>query len=70
MYVIVVCRSCGRPSMGSMSHKSRRCPYCGDRIDLLGSRFVAKAASAEDARIILCREKERLYKSRKDRMNR
>jgi len=56
--------------MGSMSHKSRRCPYCGDRIDLLGSRFVAKAASAEDARIILCREKERLYKSRKDRMNR
>jgi DNA-directed RNA polymerase subunit RPC12/RpoP len=51
-----------------MSQKSRRCPYCGSRIVLSGSRIVARAASAEDARTILCKEKERLYRSRKSKI--
>jgi len=48
-----------------MSQKSRRCPYCGYRINIFGSRILAKAASAEDARMILSKEKERLYESRR-----
>ena len=65
LYIIVVCGVCGRPSVGSMSQKSRRCPYCGNRINLMRARIVAKAASAEDARVILAKEKERLYQIRK-----
>ena len=69
MYAIVVCKNCNKPSVSLMSQKSRRCPYCGRRIDLFGSRIVAKAASAEDARMILSKEKERLYRSRKGKSN-
>jgi len=65
LFIIVVCGVCGRPSVGSMSQKSRRCPYCGNRINLMRARIVAKAASAEDARVILAKEKERLYQIRK-----
>jgi hypothetical protein len=48
-----------------MSQESRRCPYCGNRISLLGSRIIERAVSAEDARMILLKEKERLFRSRK-----
>ena len=65
LYIIVVCGECGRPSVGSMSQKTRRCPYCGNRINLVRARILAKAASAEDARVILAKEKERLYQIRR-----
>jgi len=49
MYVVIVCYSCGRFLLAKTHQKTRRCPYCKDRLILGKTKKVAHAKSAREA---------------------
>ncbi|MCK4633876.1 DUF1922 domain-containing protein [Candidatus Bathyarchaeota archaeon] len=49
MYKILVCTGCGRFLVADASKKSRRCPYCGVRIQVIKARHVGSAKTAIEA---------------------
>lgn len=49
MYKILVCTGCGRLLVADASKKSRKCPYCGVRIQVDQARLVGTAKTAIEA---------------------
>ena len=51
--VIVKCTQCGGLMLATNEQKTKACPYCGERVNLLKAQKMASAASSFEASIIL-----------------
>lgn len=48
-YIIVRCLTCGQPLIARTWQRTKRCTYCGRRLDVPKLRVFARASSAQEA---------------------
>ncbi len=58
MYLIARCPSCGKHITANTSNKTRTCPHCGFKAELLSLRVLARAETGRDAVRMIQRLKE------------
>ncbi|MFC1487759.1 DUF1922 domain-containing protein [Thermoproteota archaeon] len=49
MYIVLVCYGCGQFLFAKYAQKTRKCPYCETRLNLVKSRKVARLRTAHEA---------------------
>lgn len=53
LYLVIQCEKCGKLSLAKAGQRTRTCPYCGNRPNLLKVRVLASAENARSASEIL-----------------
>ncbi len=51
--LIIVCNRCGGLFLATDGQKTRTCPYCGKRVDVIKAKHVASANNAFEASKLL-----------------
>ena len=49
MYLVARCPSCGRLMMANTANKTRACPPCAHRAELVGLRVLGRAKTIQEA---------------------
>ncbi len=58
--LIIKCPQCGGLMMAAKGQKTKLCPYCGARVDVLRAQRVASASNAFKASVMLRKLKSEL----------
>jgi DNA-directed RNA polymerase subunit RPC12/RpoP len=49
MYVVIVCYGCGRFLLAKAAQKTKTCPYCAARLELVKAKKAAHLKTAQEA---------------------
>ena len=49
MYLIINCPRCGKIIMASTANRTKTCPHCDSKVQIINSKVLAKAQSTQDA---------------------
>jgi len=49
MYIVARCPSCGRLMMANTAKKTRACPHCAHRAELVGLMVLGRARTIQEA---------------------
>lgn len=52
-YLIVRCPHCGNVCAVQIGYRTRQCPYCGTRFEVVRAQVIARASSGKEAREII-----------------
>jgi DNA-directed RNA polymerase subunit M/transcription elongation factor TFIIS len=59
LFLVIICDECGGLLLAKTEHKTRKCPYCGSRVNVEKAKKVASAENAQNASTILQEMKRR-----------
>ena len=49
MYLVIVCYGCGRFLLAKATQKTKRCPYCAVRLNVVSAKKIAQVKTAQEA---------------------